>query len=237
MLDRRLFVLMLALASASALAQPPPRLVTVSGHGEVATQPDRARLVLGVTQMSPQLDEAQDKVNAVVRDYLAAARKLGAAAEQISTTGASIQPEYIWDEQERRQKLAGYRVTRQIALRVDDLGKLGEFILQGTEAGINQLQPPVLESSRAEALRRQALVEAAQDARAKAQLLAETLGARLGPLHGLQATEGDWQAPVPMKMAVRSASFDSGSEEMGINFGEIRYEAALTADFDLIVEP
>lgn len=212
----------------------PPRTVSVSGEGEVAVKPDRARLTLGVDQLSPDVKSAETEVNKVVRAYLAEARNLGAKEEQVSTTGVSIQPEYVWDEKSRQQKLAGYRVRREIVVVINDLDKLGDFILRATKSGVNQVHPPALESSRAKEFENQALVKAAEDARARARLLADTLNVKLGPVRSISAAESGPPPPVMMKaMAMRAEAAD-GNAGMGISLGEIRYRATVQAEFDLL---
>ena len=227
-----------ALAFTAALAAqadaPPRRTVSVSGEGEVSVKPDRARLLLGVDQLSPEVKTAEAQVNKIVRAYLTEAKNLGAKDEQISTTGVSIQPEYIWDEKERQQRLTGYRVRREIAVLITDLDKLGDFILRATKVGVNQVNPPQLESSKSKDIENQALVKAAEDARARARLLAETLGAKLGPVRSVSSQNAGPPPPIMMKsMAMRSESAD-GSAEMGISLGEIRYRATASAEFDLL---
>lgn len=227
------------LSLAPAMAQDKPELhrhVSVSGQGEVSVTPDRARLRLGVTQLSPDLDAAEAKVNAVVRAYLAEAKTLGAKDEQISTAGMSIQPEYQWDEKERVNHLVGYRVSRDIEVVIQNLDKLGDFVLRATKAGVNQVQPPQLESSKAKDLQNQALTRAALDAQAKARLMAETLGVKLGPLHNLSASDFAPPPPMPKVMTMRAdAAFESGNQEMGFSPGEIRYAASVNAEFDLLI--
>ena len=228
----------LALLSAAPVARgadgaAAPRLISVSGEAQVSATPDRARLQLGVTQLSPDLRAAEKEVNRIVRDYLAAAKAQGASAEQIGTTGMSIQPEYTWDEATRSQKLTGYRVSRDIALRLDSLDKLGDYLLKATEVGINQIQPPVLESSRAAEFERQALADAARDAKARASVLATTLDARLGALHSLNAVAADAPQPVVMQMAVRAKAESAAADDLGLSAGQIQFQARVTADFEL----
>lgn len=239
----RLYPLALALAVSAAAPfaqaqmpteQPLHRHVAVSGQGEIAVLPDRARVRLGVTQLNVDLAAAESKVNGVVRAFLAEARSLGIKDEQINTTGVSIQPEYVWDDKERNNRLVGYRVSREIDVLVQDLNRLGDVVLRATKAGVNQVQPPQLESSKAREVQQQALVKAAQDAHARAKLLAETLGMKLGAVHSISASESGPQPPMPkMVMAMRSDAA-SGNAEMGINAGELRYSASVNAEFELI---
>lgn len=213
------------------------RSVSVNGQGEVSVQPDRARLTLGVEASNVELKAAEAEVNRVVRAYVVEARSLGLKDEQIATAGVTINPEYVWDDKARRQKFTGYRAHRQIDLRVDDLTVIGDLILRATKVGINQVNPPALESSKARELTKQALVKATEDARAKAQLLADTLGVKLGAIRSISANDS---APPPVMykvMAMRAMAApeaDSGNAEMGFSGGEIKYSANVSADFDLV---
>jgi len=208
------------------------RSVSVQGHGEVSVAPDRAQLDMSVQTTRDTVAAAQAKVNAVVRDYLQRAHKIGVRDADIATTGVNVQPQY--DYSGGSSHFTGYRVSRRITVTVRDLAKLGDTISAATAAGVNGVADPVMESSRAATLRRQALADAAGDARANAEVLAKTLGATLGPVHQLDVSNGS-SGPVPMvrAMAMAKASND-GNQQMGITTGEIRYQADVHADFDLL---
>lgn len=229
-------VLCLGLLAAAPLhaEEPSHRHVSVSGQGEASALPDRARLRLGVTQVSLDLAAAETQVNTVVRTMLTEARALGLRDENVNTTGISINPEYVWDEKERSNRLVGYRVSRDIELLVLDLDRLGDVVLRATKAGVNQVEPPQLESSKAQGAQREALVKAAQDAQARAKVIAETLGVRLGAVHTVSAAEAGPRPPMPKAMMMRAGAADGGNQEMGLNAGELRYSASVNAEFELV---
>ena len=213
---------------------PPHRHVSVSGQGEASALPDRARVHLGITQVSTDLAAAESQVNTVARQVLTEARALGLRDEHVNSTGVSIQPEYVWDEKERNNRLVGYRVSRDIEVLVLDLDKLGEVVLRATKAGVTQVQPPQLESSKAREVQQQALVKAAQDAQARARVVAETLGMRLGAVHTVNASDNNPQPPIPKMMSMRADAAGGGNAEAGINAGELRYGASVNAEFELV---
>lgn len=224
--------LLIGVSAAAEDRGPPLHLVTVSGSGEASAKPDRARLSLAVEQLNPDLKKAQDEVDRIVRAYLKDAKSLGAKDDDITTTGVSISPEYVWPEPGHERRFTGYRVNRQVEVRIGNLDKLGDFILHATADGVTQVNPPSLESSKSGDLQKQALAKAAENARAKARVLAETLGVKLGSV--LRITEGGAdQGPRPTVYMARAAA-DSGNQQMGISLGEIRLEASVTADFDLL---
>lgn len=223
-------------AVSHAADAPPPRTIAVTGQGEVSVPPDRARLNLAADALNADLKTAEAAVNKTVRAYLAEAKALGLKDEKISTAGISISPEYIWDEKSRQQKLVGYRARRDIEVTIDRLDQLGDFVLRATQVGINHVSAPQLESSKSEALIREALVKAANDGRDKARLLAETLGMKLGPARSVRVNDGT-PPPVPMvkAYAMRAEAADmGGNQEMGFAGGEIRYSASTALEFDLL---
>ena len=214
------------------------RSVSVSGRGEVSATPDRARVSMQVETTKLDLRMAQAEVSRIVRDYLAALKVVGIAEADISTAGLSIQPEYDYSAKGGR-KFLGYHLTRGIEVVVRDLDKIGDVLLKATSAGINNVSDPALESSKAETLSRDALARAAEDARAKARVLADALGARLGAVHTLNASAEYIPAPPLQKarfavLASADAVPESGNEALGFSAGQIRYSATVNADFDLI---
>lgn len=232
-------VLVVSLLPSTVLAAETPkerRSVTVAGRGEVTTTPDRARISMQIETTRADVGSAQTEVSRVVRGYLAQLKALGIADADIGTAGLSIQPEYEYGPKGR--KFLGYKVTRGVDVLVRDLDKIGDVLLKATAAGINNISDPQLESSRAEALGREALARAADDARAKARVLAEALGVTLGAVHTLSA-QADAAPPVAYKarmavMASADAVAESGNDAIGFSAGQIRYSANVTADFDLI---
>ncbi|HEY0973039.1 MAG TPA: SIMPL domain-containing protein [Solimonas sp.] len=223
------------LAAPLAQAEESPRLIAVTGQGEVSVKPDRARLNLAADAMNADLKAAEAEVNKIVRAYLVEAKTLGTKEEHISTAGISINPEYVWDEKARRQQLVGYRARRDINVVIENLDKVGDYILRATKVGVNHVSAPALESSKSGALIEQALVNAANDARTKAKLLAETLGMKLGAVRTLRVNDYA-PPPMPMKvMAMRAEAADmGGNQEMGFAAGEIKYSASAVIEFDLI---
>lgn len=226
-------------AAGTALAEDTAdrhRQVVVDGQGEVSVAPDRARLQMGVTHVDANLLMVEARVNEVVRAFLTAARALGLKDQQIDSSGTSIQPEYVWDEEQRSNRLVGYRVSRDIVVQVERLDTLGDIMRRATEAGINQMQAPQLEHSRARQIQQQALVEAARDARDRATLLAETLDMRLGPLHRLHAAEAAPQPPMPKLMSMRAdMAAEGGNSGAGIATGMLRFAATVQAEFELLL--
>lgn len=229
----------LFLVSAAAWADhhpaPDRRSVSVSGQGEVSVKPDRARISVAVDQFAQEPKPAETAVNKIVKAYLAEVKKLGIEDKHISTAGISLNPEYVWDEALRQNRITGYRARRDIQIYVTDLNKVGDLILRATQAGVNNVSPPQLESSEGRELSRKALAAAAEDAKAKAELLAKTLGVKLGIVRSISANDAGFPQPVMVKaMMMRDAgAAESGNAQIGFEAGEIKVTASVQAEFDL----
>ncbi len=242
MLHRHFALLATALlASAAAAAQPAPmpaltlpRSISVAGTGSVTGEPDKARVQLTVQKSNPSMDRARADAVAVVEKFLALTRQLRIDPKRVRTTSAVVNPEYRWDQPAGRQVLIGYLVQRQLEVEVTDLDQLGALIEGAVQAGVNNVSPPVLDSTRRRELNRQALAAAAKDAEANARAIAETLGVKLGGLRVL--TAGDAAPPPPMPMPMMKAAMAAEAMDAGAASytpGSLEFEARVEATFDI----
>ena len=151
---------------------------------------------------------------------------------KVDTTGATVRPDYRWNRQTELQELRGYIAERQMNVRVDDLDILGELIEGAVAAGVNQVSPPQLDSSKREALHREALAKAAIDARANAKVLAETLGAKLGDPVSISDGSVTPRPPVPQaRMAAAVMESDSAAT---YNASDLTFFATVAVVFALV---
>jgi len=212
-----------------------PRSVTVSGTGEIAAEPDLARVTLGVEARKPTMAEARTEVAATVERVLALCKSLGINPKQVNATGVQIQPEYSWNEKDRKRVLLGYLVSRQVQVELRDLELLGALLERAVDAGVNQVNDPVLDSSRRKDLEREALVKAVQDARQNAETLAGAAGATLGPVRTLNGSASPPMVPMYRRqVAMADAAM---APEASYQAGEMKFTASVNAEYDLAVKP
>jgi uncharacterized protein len=162
-----------------------PRTISVSGTGTVDATPDIARLSLAVQRRDVSMQVARDETVRVSKAFLALCKKLGIPENKIRTSGLTINPEYRWDEKTNQQVFTGFFVQRQLQVEINDLDKLGNVIEGAIDAGVNEVSPPALDSSKAKELNRDALAAATADAKANAERVASSLGVKLGAVRAL----------------------------------------------------
>ncbi|HEY6643010.1 SIMPL domain-containing protein [Povalibacter sp.] len=224
------------IVSASALAAEAerPRLIAVSGQGEVQAEPDQAIVTLGVESRKPRLEDARTEVTRTVEAVLKLTRDLKIDQKYVRATRISVQPEYNWDTNAKERNLIGYFVSRQVEVDLRDLDKLGTLLEKSTDLGVNQLGDPRLESSKRRELERSALAKAVDDARLNAEAVAKAAGARLGAARTISASSG--YVPVPVMSRMKSmAMADSAGAAESYQSGQMTFNGNVQIEYDLIV--
>ncbi len=179
------------LLAAPAGAQEAPRTISVSGEGVAMRAPDSAAITLGVQETRETAVEAMNAASDGAEGVIAALRHIGIPEADIATTDISLGPVY----RHRRDadgvtepEVSGYRATNELRVTVRALDKLGEAIGVATSAGGNTVSSISFETSSHEEAMDEARRRAVQDARRRAETLAEAAGAKLGPILSMVET-------------------------------------------------
>jgi uncharacterized protein YggE len=177
----KLAALFLILVSAAACADDNmARTISVSGIGTVETPPDRATLNLSIDVRESTVAAAQAQAAEVTARVLELAEEMDIPANRVDTMAATVRPDYRWNHDTNEQELIGFVAQRQMRLEIHDLEKVGLVVERAVEAGLNQVSPPQLTSSKIRDAYRDALEKAVDDARQNAERLADSLGLTLG---------------------------------------------------------
>ena len=150
--------------------------IYVSGSGSVSAQANQATLILGVwtkdSMAAVAVEDNAEQMNAVID----AIKGIGIPEENLETVTYSVSTE--WDYENR--EIDGYRVTNLIQIKLDEayIPITGAVIDAATQAGANSVQGITfgLSDDVVEELKEEAYVQALNDARGKADLIASTIG-------------------------------------------------------------
>ena len=195
--------------------------ISVQGQGSVEAVPDEAIVGFGVSSEDKALSRAYkdntEKMNAVISTVKA----LGVETKDIRTSSYSVTPVYPRDENGRQLpgKPVSFNVRQQLTVTIRDMGKTGDLIDKVISGGANTFNGISFDSSRVEELGKEAMVNAAEDAKGRAVLLAEALGVKIGKV--LKVNESS-SRPYPSGntaqyevMAMRAApQIEAGSMEV-----------------------
>ena len=176
----KLFAILVAmamlLAAPAALAQS---TITVQGVGSVMVKSDRAGICLGVRETDKELMAAQNRVNEKIAAIIEALKAMDVAEEAISTNGIGIYPNYNYDEND---SISGYTASNTLYVTVADVANTGAYIDAAFAAGANSLDYVEFSAVETEEAAARALQLAVDSAKAKAQVLADAAGLKLGEI-------------------------------------------------------
>ena len=233
-----LWTLLGALSLVSPALADDAYVVTVDGHASVDVDPDIAFLSMGVEARAKDVGTAAASVAERVDRVLAFTRGLGIEDRHVSTAAASVQPEFDYRNSANRPPgggplLIGYVVRREITIRLEDIGLIGEVTEGVLDAGVNSLSNASFDTTRRGELEREAMGKAVVDARRRAEALAAADGVRVGRARRLTAHRVATPRQ-PMMMAEARMAADAAPETY--QTGQIRIESRIQAEFELIAD-
>lgn len=211
---RILFVAVFLSLTACVSAEETPKTITVSGSGSAPATPDRASLTMSIVARDKSLQVAQKQAADVTSRVLAITDGLKIDRSRVDTTGASVRADYRYNRNTEEQEFRGYIATRNITIEFRDLENLAPVIEGAVTAGVNQVSPPRLFSTNQKESYRQALDNAAKDAKANAQRLADSLDVELGSAISVSTVQSGFppnQRGFANAMAVGTDAFESYS--------------------------
>ena len=201
----------------------------ITGRGVCARPADRAELHLIVRRVEKTCAAASEAAQGAVKTLCARLRERGFDESGLKTTDFSVSPEY--EEAEggmRRRVQTGYacRIALRFAL---------PFTPEGLSAAADALSEGAEELSIAfsvedtEAVRREIVRSAWEDALSQATLFAEASGRKVGAVREVSLSVGGARAMNfggAAALAVRAAKFDLTPDD-------VRAEGTVTAEFEL----
>jgi uncharacterized protein YggE len=207
--------------------------IAVSGQGEATVVPDRARLSIGVQTQAATAADASSRNAALQRAVIDAIRGQGVAADQITTSGYNVFPEQTYDQATRRSRITGYNVQNTVTVELRQTAQVGPVLDAVLARGANLVSSLQFYSSRAEDVRRQALQNAVQRARADADAMAAAAGGRLGDL--VELTSDVSGGPRPMVQMDFARSRAAAVEATPVSEGTQTVNATVSARWRFLI--
>jgi hypothetical protein len=160
---------------------------TITGEGKVSVKPDIATVNVGVLANGVTVKEVQDNLNKNINAVSAATKKLGVDEKDIKTSNYTMRPQYDYSSTRR---ITGYLASSDLTIKVREIEKANSVVDAATAAGANTvggISFDVDDKTKAEDEARKLAVA---DAKAKAELAAQTAGFKLGKIINYQESTG-----------------------------------------------
>ncbi len=167
------------------------RTVVSNGISEVKVVPDLVSVYFSVETSGSSAKVAKDANAVIVDDVVTALVKKGFSREDIVTENFNVYEDFDWSSGRGISK--GFKATHSIKVEFSTAGEIGDVIDAGIDAGamlsyINfELSQELENQYKADALKL-----AAQDARVKAEAIADGLGMRLGDVVSTSSSDFDY---------------------------------------------
>ncbi len=205
-------------------------LITVGGLGEVTSVPDMASITIGTMVDRPTVGEAQRENTRIMNDVIAAIKGFGVEDNDIKTANYDISPRY--DYVDGRSSIGGYVVSQSVMVKIRDLASVGNIIAAAGEKGANQVGGITFVIDEREELENEARVAAFEDAKRKAQMLADAAGVKLRRIVSFsESTNGGYPVPV-YAYAERAMGMGGGSPDIEAGSSDVISNVTVTYELE-----
>ena len=217
----------------TAQAEDSRRSITTTGNGVVITQNNRAVMYLAVETMSPDAKQAaQDNAN-IMTKVKHAVIGAGAAPDKIETDNYTMYPVYEYDK--GKVKSRSYQVNNRMKVVVENLTQTGSVMDAAISAGANRIENIMFTVRNPGKYKDDALREAAQDARRKADIIAASLGKTVTNI--ISVTDNSVRVSprnymMNAKMAGGNDMAESATTPM--EGGDAKVESSVTVVFEIV---
>lgn len=231
------FILLVLLLSLSSCWNCPPKkgssvlnTLSVSGQGIIAGRPDMATVIFTVETIDQNASEAQ-RANARVSQNISTGLRERYALEDraLQTQNYHVGPRFRYHGQQRVNE--GFEVRNHLKVQIKDISILGDLLDFLVETGSVQIQSVSFKLSDTHQKSHEAHALAINDAKLRAELMAEKSGRRLGKILTISEPQASaQQIPRPGLAMMASRAESSPSLESG----ELEVLASVYVTFELL---
>lgn len=206
--------------------------IMVEGVASRDVAPDMAVVTLGVTTDRPKAQDASRENGRTVSGLIEEIAATGVPATDVTTVRATLSPLYDAPKNGDTPRLRGFRATNTVEIRLRKLETAGDVAGRLVDLGANELQGIDLAVSDPEPILDDLRAAAARNARHRAELYADALGVKLGPVMLIQPEAG----AMPMERAFKTAMpAPMAATSVPVAAGTQKLEARVSVTFALVV--
>ncbi len=148
--------------------------LSIAGEGTIEVTPQEATVTFGVSAYAESAEEAQQKNAETLTAVTTCVKGYSIGEKDISTGEISVREQY--DYKANPPKLTGYEVYADLKVTVRDMTILGDLISDAFAAGATNINGPEYSAGDTNVLYQQALAQAVENAKQKADIIAQSAG-------------------------------------------------------------
>lgn len=202
--------------------------ISVSGTGTITIKPDTAIFTLGVETDATEAGAARKANDEKMAKVLAALKTAGVADADITTTAFNIYPRY----DEKGVKVTSYTVSNNVQVKVKNLDKLGDVLAAATTAGANTAGGISFDVADRTAAYNQALAQAMDKAKARADVISKATGVKLGAVLTINETSS-YSGPVYAAAESVKGGIAAAADSVPVQSGQLDITASVSVVYDI----
>jgi hypothetical protein len=215
--------------------KPETPTLTVSETVTVKHAPDTAFVTFGLEIPGKSLAEAQRRNSAGMSKVMDRLRDLQIDKERIQTSSFTVSPQYRplpnrpTESLPTIPEIIGYIVSNMVTVEIRALDKVGMVIEEVLKAGANNFQGLHWGLRDEQAVRLNALKQAAAKAREKASVLSDSVNLKLVRVMSVNEAGQMIRPASPMARMAMEAS----ASDVPVSSGELKVEASVTLVYEI----
>lgn len=168
----------------------PQNTITANGISSIKVTPDVVTIYMGIESKAATSSEANDKAVEIYSKLKTSLMNIGFSEEEIQTQSFNIYPNY--DSSSGNSRITGYTASHslKVEITIEETEKIANIVDSSLTAGASissvnfELSTAKQNEAKAEAIKL-----AAEDARLKAEALADGVGKKLGSLVSVSSSD------------------------------------------------
>lgn len=206
--------------------------ISVSSKGEVTVLPDVGYISLGIETKNIDVKTAENENSEIMNEIMAALKEFNVEDTDIKTVGYNIYPQY---ENYNDEKPTSYAVYNTVEVTVKNLEDMSGIIDAAIDAGANRTNSVRFDVFDREASYNDALKDAIENARARAEVLAEAAGLEIVGVVTINENSSSPQYYYADSLSYAKSSMDmEESAAPSISAGDMEISATVSVTFEVV---
>ena len=198
--------------------------VQATGEATISARPDQAVVEIGVVSQASNANAASAQNAKQTDAVLGELNSLLGHNKKVRTTSYSVRPSFQYSKPSASPIISGYTATNVVEVTLDDLGQVSKVTDTATQSGANVVQKLHYRLKNPNAVRAQALREAAEQAKVSAEAMAAGLGQKVIRVLSIEEVAPEEGYAMSKKAAAPAPSgtapptpLEIGTIEVGVN--------------------
>lgn len=233
----KIIILVLSFAAVTASADGDHHVIEVNGIAERTVEPNMVILRVESWAKAGSAKKAQEQQALQFTNFKKSLEKFKIKKEDIQTESYYVNPEYVYDQKTRNNRIDGYRVSHSLTVTYRNVENAGQFLddvvtSKGETSGVN-VNGVSWDSDKKAEVELSALGDAVRNARKRADELADAAKIKIKGVHKIQHISHSAPAPRPYmaKAAMMEMAADAAPTEVA--GGQIKITVQVNLQYEI----